>query len=383
MTCVTTASFSICINGEIHGFFKSGRGLRQGDPMSPYLFTLVMELLSKDVLKCSVKFLVCFQTCKKAQFFFGSINQNVKNEILSILPFSVGKLPMRYLGVPLLAKRLGVGDCKHLVDKVWKILSEKDSIWWHWINIVKLKGRSYWDVGHESNDSWGWKQMLELRDIMKPHIFKDDNGVIWWISNDNKRKQYSTSQVWKDLGCNGLKVDWYGVVWYPQITPKHAFILWLAMQNRLSTQDRLRKWYPKVQFECSFCAKQEDSLSHLFFKCEFTNQVWENIKNMLVYKGMYNDLLRIVHDMAKYPAYKDIRNVLNKVAIGAVVYYIWVERNRRLFRHVKKTVDEVSMEIKEFIRLKLTCLKVKDSRNVKKIAELCRLKIVGNSLQMV
>ena len=47
--CISTATFSVQVNGELTGFFDSKRGLRQDCALSPYLFVICMNVLSQQI----------------------------------------------------------------------------------------------------------------------------------------------------------------------------------------------------------------------------------------------------------------------------------------------------------------------------------------------
>ena len=75
MECITSVSYSILVNGEPKGMITPSRGLRQGDPLSPYLFMFCAEglnaLLSGAVSRGEIHgFPICRNGPKLTNLFF-------------------------------------------------------------------------------------------------------------------------------------------------------------------------------------------------------------------------------------------------------------------------------------------------------------------------
>ena len=51
LVCLSSVSFSVSINGRLRRKFKGSRGLRQGDPVSSFLFTLVVDVFGRLIDK--------------------------------------------------------------------------------------------------------------------------------------------------------------------------------------------------------------------------------------------------------------------------------------------------------------------------------------------
>ena len=152
--------FSTIINGSLKGFFYGRKGLWQGDPLSPFLFVMVMEVLSRMLNrppqcfkfhqhceKISLTHLTLaddlmifcaahesslgfinetfqkfgelsglFANPRKSSIFFAEVNNEDVSRLAASFVFFLGKLPVRYLGFPLLSGRFRLTDCAPLIQ---------------------------------------------------------------------------------------------------------------------------------------------------------------------------------------------------------------------------------------------------------------------------
>ncbi|GJW77335.1 RNA-directed DNA polymerase, eukaryota, reverse transcriptase zinc-binding domain protein [Tanacetum coccineum] len=179
-----------------------------------------------------------------------------------------------------------------------------------------------------------------------------------WLCEGNKAMKYNTKAAWLTLRDNWPKVEWCNVVWFSQCSPKQAIILWMAIQRKLMTQDRMI-WVQEGKLKCSLCNVCADSHDHLFFGCNYSKKVWGKIKvkgKMGIDSDNLNSLvLQLYINLHK----NKILLIVNKLILSSTMYHIWMERNKRNFQNLLRYDEELYEAIVGNITNMLKCLRVK------------------------
>ncbi|GJY07929.1 putative RNA-directed DNA polymerase, eukaryota, reverse transcriptase zinc-binding domain protein [Tanacetum coccineum] len=145
----------------VSGFTLGRRGLRQGDPMSPYLFTLVMKVLTLIVIMDSLNefknALGLVPSLPKSSAYFCNVLNYIKVGILNIIPFEEGTLPVKYIGVPLVLSRLVYRDCSELMEKIKKRISDWENKFLSFAELERIMRGFLWCEMRKGKAKVAWE----------------------------------------------------------------------------------------------------------------------------------------------------------------------------------------------------------------------------------
>ncbi|GJR84121.1 RNA-directed DNA polymerase, eukaryota, reverse transcriptase zinc-binding domain protein [Tanacetum coccineum] len=108
------------------------------------------------------------------------------------------------------------------------------------------------------NGDWKWPDIWRsklpfLFHLPPPLIIHGKNDMVLWKYNDGKVGNFLVKAVWSDLSVSKPSVPWYKLVWLSQNILRHAFILWLAINQKLKTLNRIAIWQGIPDVKCSLC----------------------------------------------------------------------------------------------------------------------------------
>ncbi|RVW69397.1 LINE-1 retrotransposable element ORF2 protein [Vitis vinifera] len=174
--CLSSVSFAILVNGSAKGWVKASRGLRQGDPLSPFLFTLVADVLSRMLMRAEERNMLEgfqggeeeLQTLKSLLLVFGHISglkvnlnkssiyginldQAHLSRLAEMLDCKASGWPILYLGLPLGGNPKSCGFWDPVVERI----SSRLDGWQKGLLILRGENNSYPVLSYPFAKGWG------------------------------------------------------------------------------------------------------------------------------------------------------------------------------------------------------------------------------------
>lgn len=198
----------------------------------------------------------------------------------------------------------------------------------------------------------------EIEELKQRRSEEEDKGL-WRLKNGQYKAKFSSRETWLQIRSQNNPVLWSKGIWFNHHTPKFAFITWLAINDRLSTGDRMKRWNNDVSDKCVLCETQSETKKHLFFSCKFSKEVWIPLVRGIMRQRFTNQWEHILPIIAN-PGISRIKDFILRYLFQATINHIWRERNLRRHGEQKSTPQQLVVMIDKFLRNRINSFRHKD-----------------------
>ncbi|KAK9681812.1 hypothetical protein RND81_10G029600 [Saponaria officinalis] len=238
-----------------------------------------------------------------------------------------------------------------LARLLWMLDTGHDSVWLRWVRYYYMSERSIWDVRLSMSFSESFRSILLVRDLAIS-ILGNVQAVQNWFRGCLIKGKFSIAWAYDLFRPRAERVPWALVLRNQSVVPSHAFITILAAQQKLPTVDSLRHRGLHLVNRCCLCKLNGESHRHLFFKCPYSKQVWISLTGWMRLSNRSCDLINELNWMSKRGYKAHWKTHWFRACVAAAVYFIWIERNARIFKSRERNPLQLARSIKYVVAIR-------------------------------
>ncbi|XP_077240384.1 uncharacterized protein LOC143881283 [Tasmannia lanceolata] len=167
-----------------------------------------------------------------------------------------------------------------------------------------------------------------------------------WIWIPNSEGVFSVKSFFEKLDEDTSHHNRWWNCWRSYIPPRVAAFAWVVSHRCINTCDILQAKNVHLASWCILCQKNVETMDHVLLLCPFSSSVWMDIMRFC---GMSWATLNSISETLKSwgGAFKGcIGESLWYSIPYAVIWFIWLERNNRIFNGKSRAAPHISLTIK-------------------------------------
>ncbi|XP_026410109.1 uncharacterized protein LOC113305243 [Papaver somniferum] len=314
--CISTTSLSVMLNGSPYAEFHPTRSLRQGDPLSPYLFILEMKFLYRHLIKdnedkkkiIAIKVAGDFNTQSgqvlnfdKSSVYFNKITKlEVASTLTQILGVKIMDAKNKYLGLPLILGHSKQESFRAIKDNFIHILSgwssstltqagrfgkELKMVLKLYMKIISWS-ESIMPNTNERNISLVntlFDALTAARTSMMYLDITSEDYVIWMVAKDGIFSIKSTynmlANIQVDAQVSGVVVpsQIWKALWKSNVAHKTKLFVCKCIRDIIPTRRKTDIFNVEAVTVCGRCVRVEETLEHLLLDCRHSRAYWRLI----------------------------------------------------------------------------------------------------------
>ncbi|XP_013601738.1 PREDICTED: uncharacterized protein LOC106309229 [Brassica oleracea var. oleracea] len=153
------------------------------------------------------------------------------------------------------------------------------------------------------------------------------NDEYEWIAGDSQLRIFRSATTWEVLRPREDVKDWVDVVWFKGCIPKHAFIMWVANYDRLSTRSRLVAWVVPISPLCPLCSTYDETRDHLMLPCNYSREVWREVLHRCQPPSIMFTTWAELLSWIRSSQSKRL-TLLRKLAVQTVIFHLWKQKEQ-------------------------------------------------------